>query len=734
MAETVLDQLRGGNSLLQELRGAENDAETQQMSTDMARLEQMEQEWVAEMQAGLLPQSATEAFLVSSGARMNELAVGFRDLIGDDVSGEREEIEQLMAPVEEKYPVASTLGTVVTDIAASAPAGLGAGAAVSRLAAGGGRVAAGLSSLPGWAQRGVSGLAMGGAEGAVIGLAEGDPATGTVAGAGLGAAAEIAIPPIMKNVSKLGRIFLGRTADDVVRQVDGQLMPSKDLQDALETVGLTFDDVKGVDLTRLPDDITPDQFARAVLFDRNQVPTLRSRITQDAGDFADEVRISRMTGDEGADMVRQRLSDESGALQNRIRELSEALGVPDQAGDSIRTALQELDTNQREGIRAAYDALTEFAEEGAADAIPLNQSMVREAIDDVLFGTLPVKDETRTAIQRAAAKYGILGQNPVRKGAQTVVDFDGAQIKFNGDPEQLNLGNFEEFRKELNRAFKNDTTGAVSSVKRALDNTVVEATDVLKEVADDRQNIKALAERARQTVITRKELLDTGTLVPRLMNDNPRTGSPFTEASQVTKKIFTQSTPAEEVDRLVGALRKSGEKGQEAIQNLQADTVLRLMDKAFKNAGKLDGGQTPFNVTAFTNELRAIGPAKLEAIFGPNSPAVGALKEFQAMGQLMRTPDSAVQKGSAPDMVNALIRAGRNTGILTGDIASAAAASAAGTAMSSANKRAIRRRIIDMTNLNEEEAITFMTQNYPALALALGLTAIGVKEVTDNDE
>jgi hypothetical protein len=570
---------------------------------------------------------------------------------------------------------------------------------------------------------------MGVAEGSAVGLADDNIAAGAVVGGGIGSVAEMALPPALRGAGRLIKKLVAKS-DDAVRVTGGSLQPTEKLKKALGELGLKFDDIKGVDLTDLPENMTPEQMARAILFEKNKIPTLRSRVTQDAGDFADQIRIERMTGDEGADIVRQRISEESAAIQNQLKGLADDLGISDQAGDSVKRALDNLDSGQAQKIRNAYDDLLKMTTTTNADAMPLPKNHIREAVDDVLFGTKPVNDETRTAIKRAAARFGILGDDVTEKGSYSIIDFDGEKIQINGKQTPLNMGNFEEFRKTLNQAFQRDTTGSVTAIKKAVDDTVINATNLLEEAADEKAFIRSAAERARQTVIGRKELLDTGSLVPRLLNDNPATGSPFVEASKVTDKIFSQATPSEEVGRLMTALNESN--GKRAIDNLQADTVMRLVNKAFKNAGKLEGGQTPFNITAFTNEMRSIGDSKLDLIFKDNKPALKALREFEQIGQLMRTPSSATQKGSAPDMVNAIIRASRLTAGMGGDVTSMAAASVAGRQYTAMNNRTVRKKLIEMTGLNEKEAVNFMTQTYPDLAAVLGITAYGTQEVIDD--
>ena len=724
MGQTILDDLNGGNSILDSLRGVKDTPENREIlekiEKDNAEWERQEQERLKKLR---MPKNPAQAALLAVSARGQQYKAGVQKLFGGKPRQTPSEISEEMAPVREEFPKSTAAATLATDIIATAPIGLGAGVGTARTL---GTVA---PKLPALAERAVTGLSMGLAEGATVGLAEDDVPTGAVVGGLTGTVAEMALPPMLRGAGKLLKKMFGRGARNLVKETGGEIVPTKELTDQLQKLGLSFDDIKGVDMTTFPADMTPDQMARRLLFEKQGVPTTRARITQSAEDFAGQVRLERMTGDQGGDLVRTRVAEESAAIQNRLRNLAEDLGVEDQAGDTIQVALQNLDNGQRKGIQDAYGELLSLVDDSNAAELPLSRDRIRQSIDEVLFGDLPVSDETLTAIKRTAAKFGIFGDEAVEAGSYTTVNFDGEKIKFNGKQTPLSLGNFEQFRQSLNRAFQRDSTGSITSVKNAVDDTVLEATDILSEIGDEREFIVGLAQDARQAVIGRGELLDTGTLVPKLLNTNPRTGTPFTEASKVTEKIFSRATPHEEVTRLVTAL-SDAPGGPEALKNLQADTVMRLQNAAFKNAGKLQGGQTPFNVTAFSNELRSIGPDKLKSIFG-DDPALRALQEFEQIGQLMRTPSAAVQKGSAPDMVNAIIRASRLSAGLGGDIMGMAAAQVAGKQYTAMNTRAIRRQIIEMTGMQEQAAVKFMTQTYPELALALGLTAVGTKEAIE---
>lgn len=730
-----LQQRRGGDEqekgpaeqamLTKMQQDAHEEFATQQSKLDEERMGEVKKPGFIEGLKKTLLLPEIEAGAVGAGARVANVGMGVADLFGADTEGYRAKQKRVLDPLKEEFPKSVMAGEIVADMAMTAPLGLGAGGVVAKGLA---SKAPGLSAL---AQRGITGLGAGGAEGLVIGLAEDNVAAGTAVGATLGATLEMALPPALRGASNLIRKIMGKT-DDVVKQVDGALVPTDELDAALEKIGLKFDDIKGVDITDLPDNMTPDQMARRILFEKKGIPTTKARITQDAEDFAGQVRLERMVGDDGADLVRTRISEESAAMQNKLKELSEELGISDQGGETIKKALIDLDSGQRDNIKKAYKTLEDMAKETNAFKIPLARDRIREAIDEALLGPKPVSDETRDAIQRAAAKFGLFGGEPVKKGFNTSIIFDDKKISFAGRSTPLNLGNFEEFRQALNQAFQKDSTGSITAVKRALDDTVLEATEILGKAGDSKAFIQEAAEKARQTVIGRSQTLDTGTLVPKLLQENTRTGSPFVEASMVENKIFSAATPPEEVTRLMNALKQSGEGGKDAIKNLQSNTVLRLMDKAFKNAGKLTGGQTPFNVTAFTNELRSIGEKKLDVIFKNNKAALKSLKEFETIGNLMRTPSSAVQKGGHPDMVNAIIRASRLSAGLGGDIIGMAAAQLAGKQYTAMNNRAIRKSIIEMTDLNEAEAIKFMTKTYPELAAVLGLTVLGTREALDD--
>ena len=718
---------RGPSTVLSTLRG---DAESDGNREIRERIERDNAEWEAkkklELERMRMPTGALGAAGLAASARVNQYASGVKKLLRQEPKESRQEIKEKMAPVREAYPKSTYAAEFATDMLMTAPVGLGAGAATAK---GLGAVYSGASPL---LARGVTGLGMGAAEGATLGIAEENMIAGTGVGAGIGMAAEMALPPVFRGLGSAANRFVNKYANDLIEETaDGALKATPALKEALRKVGLTADDIANVDLSALPKNMTPDQTAAAALFTLNKTPTSRSRITNRPEDFATEAMIAR-GGGEGADVVRQRAADEAGAIQRQLTELTESLGVSGEAGDSIKTSLQGLYGNKSKAITAAYLDFAEVVGDTGAAEIPLARNLLRLSINEVMYGTKPVEDVTRNAIKRLAAKFGLLGDKPVKKGFNSTVRFNDETITFTGKQTPLNLGNFEELRKGLNQAFQGDRTGSVSSVIKAVDDTVLKATDDLAKLGDSRKGVREFALRARETFTDRIERFEIGTIVPKLLNENPKTGTPFIEASQVTKKIFAPGTPPEDVDRLITTLWAS-QQGKVAVNNLRAATVMQLTDKGFVNSGKLTGGQTPFDITAYSAELRRIGAPKLERIFGKDSGMLKAVYQLEEMGKKMRTPSGAAAfEGADTDMAEAAIRAARLYSNMGGNVLGLAIANFFGKTYKSAGDTALTKQIIGMTGLNAQKGIEFMTQSYPSLAVVLGLTTAGTKGVIED--
>ena len=191
------------------------------------------------------------------------------------------------------------------------------------------------------------------------------------------------------------------------------------------------------------------------------------------------------------------------------------------------------------------------------------------------------------------------------------------------------------------------------------------------------------------------------------------------EASKVVPTLFSKATPVEQLKKTLGNLSKGGEKGKQAIGDLQAATIMSLMDKAYGATGRKIGETPIFGPAAFQKALKDIGEDKLNVLFSGNKEALSRLKNIESISKLIQPPNAAVPKGSASvnaDLFKRLMASKVPFGQTFMDVVDAAKISG-DTGRSVQQALNAKPELIKMA-----ESIN---RDYPALAAAMGIAAIG---------
>lgn len=616
-----------------------------------------------------------EATLVSVGGGITKGVRGIRTLFnmltGDDAEvkqlreTQREE-DELLRSLRVRNPKATFGGEVLGEVAATAPLGLGVGGLVAKQL--GARLAgAGASQLTTQAVPRVTGAITGGAlEGGAIGAIQDKTASTAVLGGTIGGVAEVVLPRIGKVLSKVfQRVFQPNdVARLVVQGADGAPTPSPELAQALDDVGLKFDDIAEEAIKDIPaDEITAAQAARQQLFESEGIaPAGRSRITQSHDDAAKAVQLARRTGSAAADEIRERFFKENEQLTQRFVDTAEELGVSAEAGATVKGALDGLQSNLGAAKRTAYSDLARIATEAgdseAIASIPLSADSLIDSIVDTQ-GFIP-PDQAKL-LDELLARFGLIGDVVGQRGRKTLVDFEGEQIAVRGGVTPLTIANTESFRKTVNKILNSIDPSQASAKRQILgsfDNMVDDALEGFGDAPGVPQQILAQAKKARQLARTEKLIFDQKDLISRLTGDKPGTNTPLVEASKAFSVI--KQAPLEQVNKLISNLRLAPEGGP-ALGNLQAATVSDFLESALSASGKKAVGEsgeqaTIFSGNSLTKAIDKFGRNKLNSVFRNQPEVLKRLSRLEKIGQLRITPDTAVQKGSAPDLINEIMR------------------------------------------------------------------------------
>lgn len=681
-----------------------------------------------------------EAGVVGLGSGLTRGFRGVRTLFniatGDDAEvkelreTQRQESEALRG-LRVRNPFLLGATEIGGEIAATLPLGLGAGSAAIK---GTGLAAAKFGATEGAKKllpRAAGGLAGGATEGAIIGSLEDKTASTAALGGTIGATAEILLPRLGKVLSRVFRRAIG--PDEVSRLVsrppEGPIGPSPELAQALDNIGVTFEDISQAALKDIPaSEQTASQAARAAVFAKEGVePAGRSRITQSHDDFAQALQLSRQSGSGAANEVRDAFFKENDQLTQRFIDTADDLGVPTETGESIGVAFNNLKSNLSAATTAAYTELGEIAartDPSLVTSIPLNTRGVVDAIIDVQ-GFLPAAQAD--VLDSILAKFGVIGQAGARRGNKTAVDFNGDTITIRGDVTPLTIANTEEFRKTLNKFFNPaDPTlaAAARQVIPQLDKTIDDALEGFGLVTGLPKEILDSAKKARSLFRAKKLIFDQKDIVSKLTGKKPGTVTPLVEASKVFDTIKTQ--PLEQINKLLGVLRLDP-NGAKAIGNLQASTVTNFLEGALSATGRkitdVEGEKAIiFSGNSLTKSLDGFGRDKLNSIFSNQPEILRRLARLEKIGQFRITPDSAVQKGSAPDLINALMRASTflRKSPLAGEALSAGAAFL-GTRKQAKKFRDLAPEDLAAAQQASQELDDFIDFNAPRLRSVIGL-------------
>ena len=503
---------------------------------------------------------------------------------------------------------------------------------------------------------------------------------------------------------------------------------------------------QGVDLDNLPDEVISQiqtgvdprnaiQQQRAQLFQELDIPTLRSRITQEQGDFLLERKLKRQVGVPEAEEITKRQLEESASFERVTRNLVDQLGVPEEAGDLIKNALAERLTGEKAATRELYKQL---GEKSSGVGVPLQGGEIWAALDaDNIRSMAGRLDPTeRRQINDILIEFGI-DTDPDRVQAFLNRQSDDA-LPSPRYIRPLNVLNSEDMNQALN-AISDPTAsaqmrGVVGAIKKGLEKELDVLDDALQgvdgDVAKQTQEIREAAKRARAqarevfTEYSPKKLVGKLTSKVRGSNDVDQI-----LASEVVNKMLGKSRDGsiESISQVVDSLNKAGESGVKGLRALRGAVVADALNRAVSNQGR------QFNPAAFSKRLDQIGRDKIAKIFEGDQQALQQLNRIEEAGRLTNVPEAVARaSGTADDIFNRLERIPffRPFVVAGGGATGLIAAEGVQSAGQQLRKRSVRKKVRQQLD-NSVELRKMYNQNmrlYPDLMIALGIGSVMTNE------
>lgn len=671
-------------------------------------------------QSGVAPATDIEAEKEREFRALNDsMSTGEKFLVG--IGKGMHTIGRGIGVLDDVHPSARQAGNMLTEDSGAAMAGDIAGMAAATLPAmlpisgaglktyGAGRVL--IPAAEKLLTRIGLGAITGATEGAVVARGEGGDAdqtlAGGVGGAAIGGAMEILIPVLGRMGS---RVFnaLGRKPKGALITAAGE--PTEELLAALKESGTTFDaltdDAVEFIANQKPGAVA-DEVARLARFKSQGIRATKGDISQGFADQAAESRLLSMAQNDAAEPLRQYKLGQSNDFVKAVNDLVDGLGVPDEAGASIKSALAGRESLLRSQKNALYKQAAEMAPE-------LNQVPI---FGDAIIEALPDKRTLRRLSRMEGSQIRALQDMLVEFGLDTSDEAVEAFTKSGGEITPLTLGNLEDFRAGLNLISRADKTGAanvaVGPVLGALDG---EADEIAKALADSGidagEEVLATLGAARSTTRQLKTEFSPNSVVGRLTGKKPDGFTPIVEASKVTKEIARQ--PVEQVQLTMSSLFKAGDEGKKAIADMQASVVLEALESALKAPSRKTAGIETVGGNQFAKYLDKFGDDRLAILFKGNEKALTALRGLKQTGLDMMPADRAVPKGSAPVILDALNRLGRAPGV------AAVVEAASFVLRAGSDERAVAKAIAAKPEW--VRAVSEMDRIAPNVVTALGLS------------
>lgn len=454
--------------------------------------------------------------------------------------------------------------------------------------------------------------------------------------------------------------------------------------------------------------VDPNQAERLNRFSQFGAKPTQGELTQKLEDLKPEQALLESSVDETGRTFQTFKRDQSSAIRTSVDKTIDSLGVPAEVGNSVKEILASRKKVLKETRRNAYEQLSQAAD---GQSIPV--------ITNRLLDGMPDKGVRRTiektlsnqaapnALKELLVEFGV-DDNPAI--AKNLTD-SGVEIT------PLTLGNAEAFRRRLGTISKSDQSGQMEVLIRPIRHNLDNEIDLISQTLEKsgNPNVAELAKQARQSNIALKTEFDPKSITEKLISKNTNSVLPTVEESKVYQTISANSTPVEEVSRLMDSIEATGSK--KAAGDLQSAMLLDLIDSAYSATSRKIDGVPVFGGPAFQARYKILAP-KIEVVFRSNPEALQRIKALNEVAKDLTIDSRAMPKGSAGFFIDQLYKVGLNP--IMRKVGGGAAIEALTSFSKLANNRnALRNAMKAKPELRETASV--LATDYPGIAAALGV-------------
>jgi hypothetical protein len=568
-------------------------------------------------------------------------------------------------------------------------------------------------------------VAYGTALGATISRGAGEDEYGQATGAALGGVTAGLGGPVQnimhRYANKLFSKITGKAPARTLFTPDG--LPSEELQGVLNKAGLDLSDLKAssIELIEgLAPDADPEQLARLARYkniDPN-FPVTKGDLTRDTKQQALEARLLESMADPNADPMRALRREQSSMIEGRVRGMAEETGSAKEFGESVKDALTRREENLNTRIRRLYGLAKKNANE--IKDVPFDL----EEFKDVLPNADDMRQISIYEPGKVKALKSLLAEFGLTKSKEALAVAQETGVK---KITPLSVGNFDTFRKHLNYLMESKDAkymaNLIMPIKKRLDDATDDLISQLEDAGVDEASQKVIIplKYARKTVYQMKREFSPKDIVGRLTDFKSGSNASVIEASQAYGKLVGKDQPIEWLQRSVDSLRKSGFKGKKAMGNLQAATMLDIIDYSTKAQTRMINGQVMVSPAMFTKKLKDIGEDRLKLIFQSNPKGYRDLMKISKSMEDLTVSSMATPKGSAAVNMDAMLSIIRNIPGL-GPYAAKLAGGVATVSKLGASRMDMATAMKSMPDV--KQTVKMLEQTNPRLLNALGVAAL----------
>lgn len=635
---------------------------------------------------------------VAAGRGLTEIGQGVSNFFG---GGGEALPDNGYSDVEEAYPVASTVGKAVGQAAPFLAAGpLSTGSKLANVA-----IQGGLGALEG-------GLIASGTGGNV---AESAGLGGAIAGT-----IEAVLPVVGRVVSKLG----------AARLIDNNGNPTPAFLQELQAAGVdpTPDMIPYLAdaVSKYGKNVSLPSAEKAARFERMNVPYSQGDVAVGPSRFDQqfyEDRLSKMTELPEAADFRQLKLDQSKALTRQIEGLS--AGTPELAAENIKKALASRKTSLKDAQRTLYSDLR-----AAQDARGVDSGNLTDI-------GLPDPKTVARIYQAVPTEVSKLNDVLVRFGInQDQAAVEGYAKRMENAPmgaalqiEPLSLSNYEDFRQAIKAVERSDQTGAIKVLSGDILNKADEMVDTKLGELESVQGIGELAKEARAVTRQIKTEFSPESITGKLIAVKRDGVTPLIENSAVIRNLLStgKEERSELLERTVSSLAKAGDKGQQAIKDLQAAYAARVLDDALNAASRTVDGERVVSGESMQKGLSKLSDKEVSVLFQGDKKALDKIKNLAKLAQDITQPASARSYGSSSTIVDlAKKMSSRAASLPGGGMVSLILENYAGAVEKAAtrNKAIAAGKKGPMFTPKERKAIEYVGAYMPAIAAYGGISSV----------